>query len=88
MAHTIKDKKKLIDRVRRIRGQVEAIEKALLDESECMQILHNVAGCRGSINSLLSEILEGYIRTHVMTSQHEQQEAAQELIDLLRSYSK
>jgi DNA-binding FrmR family transcriptional regulator len=88
MAHTIKDKKKLLDRVRRIRGQVEGIEKALVNEAECTQVLHNISGCRGAINGLLSEVLEGYIRSHVMTKESEQREASQELIELLHSYGK
>jgi FrmR/RcnR family transcriptional regulator, repressor of rcnA expression len=50
MAHTIKDKQKLINRVRRIRGQVEAIEKALAEEQECSLILQTIAASRGAID--------------------------------------
>jgi DNA-binding FrmR family transcriptional regulator len=65
MAHTIKDKQKLINRVRRIRGQIEAIEKALDQEQECSRILQTIAASRGAINGLMAEVVEGQIRVHV-----------------------
>ena len=90
MAHTIRDKKKLLDRVRRLRGQVDAIEKALEKEAECSTILHTMAACRGSFNSLMAEILESHIRFHVvnpdLNPQSEPSKGAQELIDVLRMY--
>ena len=39
MAHTIREKKKLLARVGRIRGQIEAIERALTEEAECSVVL-------------------------------------------------
>ena len=90
MAHTVRDKKRLLDRVRRLRGQVDAIEKALEQEKECSTILHTVAACRGSFNSLMAEILESHIRFHIVNPdvnpKSEQSKEAQELIDALRTY--
>jgi FrmR/RcnR family transcriptional regulator, repressor of frmRAB operon len=90
MAHTIRDKKKLLNRVRRLRGQVGAIEKALEDEAECSTILHTMAACRGSFNGLMAEILESHIRFHVVNPdvdpKSEQARGAQDLIDALRTY--
>lgn len=89
MAHTAADKKKLIDRVRRIRGQIEAIEKALEDERDCSVILHNIAGCRGAMNGLMAEVVEGHIRSHIVGgSGAKQNQAANDLIDLVKSYLK
>ena len=65
MAHTIKDKQKLINRVRRIRGQIEAIEKALAREEDCSRILQTIAASRGAINGLMAEVVEDQIRVHV-----------------------
>ena len=48
MAHTLEEKKKLLNRVRRIRGQVEAIDRALEQEAECSDVLHNISACRGA----------------------------------------
>jgi DNA-binding FrmR family transcriptional regulator len=90
MAHTIRDKKKLVDRVRRIRGQVDGIEKALVEEHECTKILQTIAACRGAINSLMAEVMEGHVRFHVVNPDHRpgsgQGKAAQELIDVIKSY--
>jgi DNA-binding FrmR family transcriptional regulator len=53
MSHTIREKQKLLARVRRIRGQVEAIERALDDEAGCEQVMHQIAGVRGAIGGLM-----------------------------------
>jgi DNA-binding FrmR family transcriptional regulator len=65
MAHTIRDKQKLINRVRRLRGQIEAIEKALAQEQECSLILQTIAASRGAIDALMAEVIEDQIRLHV-----------------------
>lgn len=92
MAHLQRDKKKLLNRVRRIRGQVEAIERALDGERDAHDVLHLIAGCRGAIDGLMSEVLEGHIRGHLIDPNvhpdSEQAQAAQELIDVLRTYLK
>lgn len=92
MAHTIRDKKKLLHRISRIRGQVNAIEKALEEGKDCSMVLLNLAACRGALNSLMAEILEGHIRFHVLDPGRkptaDQAEAAQELIDVIKSYLK
>jgi len=92
MAHTIRDKKKLLNRVRRIRGQIDAVEKALEREEDCSPILQTIAACRGAINGLMAEIIEGHIRLHVVDPDRdptsEQARATQELIDVVKSYLK
>jgi DNA-binding FrmR family transcriptional regulator len=92
MAHTIRDKKKLVNRIRRIRGQLQAVEKAVELEQDCSKILLTIAACRGAINGLMAEVIEGHIRFHVVdpdsqpTSDHAK--AAQELIDVVKAYLK
>jgi DNA-binding FrmR family transcriptional regulator len=92
MAHTTKDKEKLLSRVRRIRGQVEAIERALDGEQECSSVLQLMAACRGALNGLMAEVMAGHIRFHVLDPQSRkntpQLEAAEELIDIVRTYLK
>ncbi len=92
MAHTIRDKKKLLNRVRRIRGQIDAVEKALVQEQDCSMILLTIAACRGAINGLMAEIIEGHIRFHVVDPDQEptteRARAAQELIDVVKTYLK
>jgi DNA-binding FrmR family transcriptional regulator len=62
VAHITKEKEKLLARVGRIRGQVEAIEKALEEERECSAVFEQIASCRGAINGLMAEIMQGEIR--------------------------
>ncbi|MEA2274795.1 MAG: hypothetical protein QOI98_3503, partial [Solirubrobacteraceae bacterium] len=57
MTHTIREKKKLLARVGRIRGQIEAIERALNDEAECERVMHLIAGVRGSVTGLMAEVV-------------------------------
>lgn len=90
MPHSIRDQTKLLNRVRRLRGQVNGIEKLLEQESECGPVLQQLAACRGAINGLMAEILEDHIRFHVVDPnidpESEQAEAAEQLVDLIRSY--
>jgi len=90
MAHTIHSKKQLLTRVRRIKGQAEALERALDDEKECSAVLQQIAAIRGAINGLMSEVMEGYIREHLSPDVPEQQrnEDLEKLVSVLRSYLK
>jgi DNA-binding FrmR family transcriptional regulator len=91
MAHTIRDKQKLLNRVRRIRGQVDAVARALENEQECTETLRLIAACRGAINSLMVEVLEGHIRVHVMQpnrKRNSQGDYGEQLIDIIRAYLK
>jgi DNA-binding FrmR family transcriptional regulator len=62
VAHTIRDRTKLLNRVRRIAGQINSVRKLLDEESECGPVLQQLAACRGAINGLMGEILEDHIR--------------------------
>jgi len=91
MAHTIRDKKKLLNRVRRVRGQIEAVERLLEDEQDCFDILQQIAAVRGSINGLMAEVLEGHIRCHVADSEEPEsrkRRAIEELVTITKSYLK
>jgi DNA-binding FrmR family transcriptional regulator len=90
MAHTIRDKEKLLNRTRRIRGQIEAIERALSDERDCSEVLHTIAACRGAMDGLMAEVIEGHIRFHIIDPDKKptsgQAKAAQQLMDVVRRY--
>jgi DNA-binding FrmR family transcriptional regulator len=92
MAHTIRNKTKLLNRVRRIRGQIEAVERAIDQEQDCSSILHAIAACHGAIKGLMAEVIEGHIRFHVVDPDRQptsdQAQAAQELIDVIKAYLK
>jgi DNA-binding FrmR family transcriptional regulator len=90
MSHTIKEKAKLLARVRRMRGQVEAVERALEEEKGCAAVLHLVVAARGAMNSLMAEIIEDHIREHVVDPARERSASrsrgAEELIEVVQAY--
>ena len=92
MAHTLREKDKLTLRVRRIRGQIDAIERALEQEKDCGDVLQLITAARGAMNGLMAELLEDHVRFHVLDPARKtssgQAIAADELIDIIRSYLK
>ena len=92
MSHTIVQKRKLLARVRRIRGQVDAIERALEGEAGCDKILHLIAGVRGSTAGLMAEVVEDHVRSHLVdTDKHPdalEADAVEELLEVIRTYLK
>lgn len=66
MAHTIRDKSKLLARVRRIQGQAAALEKLLDSETDCVAILQQSAAIRGAVNGLIAALIEGHLEEHLV----------------------
>ncbi len=89
MSHIAKDKSKLIARVRRLKGQMEAIETAIAT-APCAEILNLVASVRGAVNGLMAELIEDHVWEHVVNAKtsSKRDEGANELIDVVRSYLK
>ena len=85
-----KEKQKLLFRIKRIRGQFAAVERALTAGDECADILMLLAAIRGGVNGLMAEILEDHIRLHLLQDGHAPltPELGEELIDLVRAYLK
>jgi DNA-binding FrmR family transcriptional regulator len=91
MSHTIRNKTNLAKRVARIRGQVDAVARALENEAECGEVLRLIASARGAMNGLMAEVLEDHIRSHAFRSaksKSDDAQAADELVDVVRSYLK
>lgn len=90
MSHTIREKVKLVNRVRRIQGQVDAVLRGLESEAECGEILRRIAAARGAMNGLMSEVLEGHIRQHVLVEAKaaDRKMFADDLVDIVRAYLK
>jgi FrmR/RcnR family transcriptional regulator, repressor of frmRAB operon len=90
MTHTIRDKQKLLLRARRLRGQVESIERALEQESSCEKVMHLIAGVRGATSSLMAEVMEDHVRDHFVGVKRKDDgaitEAAEDLIDVIHAY--
>jgi DNA-binding FrmR family transcriptional regulator len=91
MSHLTTSKQQLIARVRRIAGQIEAVERALTEDADCAVTLQRVAAARGAINGLMDEIMEEHLHEHVARpglSDAERATGANELAEVLRRYAK
>ncbi len=91
MTHTDREKSKLLARVRRIRGQVEAVERALEAEVGCADVLQVIASVRGAVNGLMAEVIEEHVRCHVIApalAANKRAEGADDLIEVVRAYLK
>ncbi|ABL66137.1 metal/formaldehyde-sensitive transcriptional repressor [Chlorobium phaeobacteroides] len=92
MAHTKEGRKKLLNRVRRIKGQIDALEMALEQEiSDCSAVLQQIASIRGAVGGLMMTVLEGHIREHIGAeniSPKQRNADTEQVISVLRSYVK
>jgi DNA-binding FrmR family transcriptional regulator len=90
MSHTVTDKDKLLLRVRKIKGQLGAIEKALIEEKECFKILQQISASRGAMNALMKEVIEGHIKEHLgnHVSNEQREIEIANLTSLLKTYLK
>ena len=89
--HVIENKEKLLARVRRIAGQVGAIERQLGGDAGCSETLQLVASVRGAVGSLMEELIEQHLRDHVARpglTDEKRQTAAEEMLELIRRYGK
>ena len=90
MGEGSRERTKLLNRVRRMRGQVDAVERALHEGRDCHEVLMQLAAVRGGINSLMGEVMEDHIRLHLLQGGDASltPELGEELIDLVRAYLK
>lgn len=92
MGHLAKDKARLLARVRRLKGQLEAVERLLEAEAPCAEVLNLVASVRGAMSGLTTELIEEHLRAHVSDPASdpdaERGQAAAELITVIRTYLK
>jgi DNA-binding FrmR family transcriptional regulator len=92
MSHTIHEKQKLLARTRRIRGQVEAIERALDGEAGCEKVMHLIAAARGAMAGLMAEVVEEHVRTHLVDNEKHpdalDREAVEQLLEVVGAYLK
>ncbi|WP_174301949.1 metal/formaldehyde-sensitive transcriptional repressor [Caulobacter sp. S45] len=90
--HTIRHREKLLSRVRRLRGQVEGIERALESDTGCETVLHLIAGARGAMAGLMAEVVEDHVLTHLVDADKHpdalDREAAEQLLEVVRAYLK
>lgn len=90
MSHTSHHKSTLLARVRRLKGQMEAIERALETGAPCADILNLAASVRGATNGLVVELLEDHLHSHVVQAETDADRAtaAAELVEVMRRHLK
>jgi DNA-binding FrmR family transcriptional regulator len=90
MAHAVRDKVKLLARVRRIQGQTSALEKQLADGSDCVSALQQIAALRGAVNGLMAAVIEGHLIDHVVNESdlEQRQQDLDVVLQVIRSYLK
>ncbi len=90
MSHVISDRNKLLHRIRRIKGQLAAVERSLEGDAECLKIMHGLSACRGAVDALTAEVIEDHIRHHVVNPDRNprsrEARAARDLIGILKTY--
>jgi len=87
--HTVRHKKKLVARIRRVKGQIEAVERALTEERGCEEVVRTIAAARGAINALAAEVLCDHLEDHLAApriSKGEREVAATELARVIRQF--
>jgi DNA-binding FrmR family transcriptional regulator len=92
MGHVATEKAKLLNRVRRLRGQIAAIERAIEADQECVGVLQQATACRGALDGFIAEVIEDHIREHMVDprapSDGPRAKAAEELVDIVHMYLK
>ena len=90
MSHVEREKTKLLNRLKRMRGQVEAMERAVEEDKECARVLQQATACRGALDGFIAEVIEDHIREHLvdpsLPKEDPRTQAAEELVDIVHSY--
>lgn len=92
MSHVANEKEKLLNRLKRLRGQLEAIERAVQNDQECADVLQQATACRGALDGFIAEVIEDHIREHMVNPDSPRDDpyvaAAEELVDIVHRYLK
>jgi len=88
MSHLSREKLDLVTRTKKVIGQLESVLRGLNDDEQCADVLQRLAAARGAINSLMGELLEDHIRNHMPRRSKSSEEAADDVIEIVRTYLK
>jgi DNA-binding FrmR family transcriptional regulator len=88
MSHLSREKLDLLNRTKKIIGQLESVLRGLNDDEQCADVLQRLAAARGAINSLMGELMEDHIRNHMPRKDKNSEEATEDLIEIVRTYLK
>lgn len=90
MSHLSRNNSKLIARLRRIKGQMEGVERALEADADCTEVLRQIASIRGAMTGLTNEVLEDHLRSHIVDAADDaaREQGAEDMIQILKTYLK
>jgi len=88
MTHIAKEKLELVSRSKKIIGQMESVLRGLEEDAHCAEVLQRLAAARGAINGLMGELMEDHIRNHMPRKTKSSAEAAEDLVEIVRTYLK
>jgi FrmR/RcnR family transcriptional regulator, repressor of rcnA expression len=88
MSHTSREKLDLTTRTKKVIGQLESVLRGLNADEQCSEILRRLAAARGAINSLMGELVEDHIINHMPKNSKSAEEAAEDMIQIVRTYLK
>jgi len=88
MSHLPREKLDLVNRTKKVIGQLESVLRGLNDNDSCAEVLQRLSAARGAINSLMAELLEDHIRNHMPRNSKSSEEAADNVIQIVRTYLK
>jgi len=88
MTHMSREKLELVSRTKKVIGQLESAQRALEEDAHCAEVLQRLAAARGAINSLMGELMEDHIRHHMPRKSKSSAEAAEDIVEIVRTYLK
>ncbi len=88
MTHLSKEKLDLVNRTKKVIGQLESVLRGLNEDEQCADVLQRLAAARGAINSLMGELLEDHVRNHMPRNSKSAEEAAEDVIEIVKTYLK
>lgn len=90
MAHTQHDRDKVLVRINRLKGQLDAVVKLIESDEDCYKVMQVLASCRGALNGLMGDVVEGHISTHIVQADSKQAagKAGKEVTNILKSFWK
>jgi DNA-binding FrmR family transcriptional regulator len=88
MSHSSREKLDLVNRTKKVIGQLESVLKGLNEDEQCAEVLHRLSAARGAINSLMAELMEDHILNHMPKDSKSAEEAAEDMIQIVRTYLK
>jgi DNA-binding FrmR family transcriptional regulator len=88
MSHLSREKLDLVNRTKKVVGQLKSVQRALNEDAPCADVLQRLAAARGAINSLMAELMEDHIRHHMPRNTKSSEEAADDVIEIIRTYLK